>query len=182
MTQLNILKILNQYNSKNTRLIILAFAFWGLFSTIALGATRNLPISQKDFSSIHGTITSIDIAFSPKMQEKGLHLTLKNKSSSIEYTVHVCPDWYAEQKRLTSKFQEGDFISVSGWLFKTGKERKPNLYAATIDSLNLRLRDANGVGVWKRRNAPDPHQVRRPAGTDNDNEKKTGSHIAFNPC
>lgn len=114
---------------------------------------RMAPYRQETFTTINGKVDSIDTVFNKIKQEKGLHLTVK--TSSGEYIVHVCPQWYADKEQL--KFENGELLTISGSTFT--KDNEPNIYAATIingssKSLNLRNPDT-GDGLWDSRDIDD---------------------------
>ncbi len=108
-----------------------------------------IPYSKDTFKTIKGNVISINTVFNKIKQEKGLHLTMK--SSSDEYIVHVCPQWYADKEKI--EFKKGDSITVSGSTFI--KDDANNIYTATLeygDNKTLNLRDPDtGKGLWRGR-------------------------------
>ncbi len=124
-------------------------------------ANRGMSDYKKEtFATIKGTVKSSQIVFNRQQQENGLHLTIA--TSSKEYIVHVCPEWYANKKNIY--FNIGELISISGSTFI--KDNLPNIYAATIqrksaETLNLRDPDS-GQGLWSGRfrdeNLPQGHR------------------------
>ena len=106
---------------------------------------------QNTFTTITGTVNEASTGFNRHMGEDGLHLMVD--ASSGQYKIHVCPQWYADQRGI--RFAEGELVTVSGSEFsKDG----PNIFAARItrpSSPPLVLRDANtGETLWKGRNRP----------------------------
>ena len=101
---------------------------------------------KETYTSVKGIVKSVDTVFNRFKQEKGLHLTVK--TSSDEYIVHVCPQWYADKKKL--KFNIGELVSVSGSEFTKNGEK--NIYAARLTHKSfgtLKLREPKtGNGLW----------------------------------
>ncbi|MBF0382848.1 MAG: hypothetical protein HQL69_17645 [Magnetococcales bacterium] len=104
---------------------------------------------------VEGRVRSSEISYNRHMGENGLHVTLESSKGS--FIVHVCPQWYAEQKNIS--FKNGETITVLGAEFE--KHGEQNIYAATIrrqdgslpkNSQTLRLRDPDsGNHLWSGR-------------------------------
>ncbi len=102
---------------------------------------------KSTFTNIAGEVISVETVFNKVKQEDGLHLTVK--TSSKEYIIHVCPQWYADKQKL--EFKVGETLKITGSSFV--KDGLPNIYAATITyssskTLNLRNPDT-GETFWK---------------------------------
>lgn len=130
--------------------IIFPLSFILIACSISAGGSRGMaPYKKETFATIKGEVKSIDTVFNRVTQEHGLHLTVK--TSSEEYIVHVCPQWYADKKQLT--FEKAELLTISGSTFI--KDNQPNIYAATItrnSSNSLKLRNPDtGDGLWSGR-------------------------------
>lgn len=90
------------------------------------GSQGMVPYKNGTIKTIEGKIKSIKTIYNPVTKEKGLHL--KVKTSSKEYTVHVCPQWYADKQQF--KFFKGELLTIKGSAFI--KDGEPNIYAVSI--------------------------------------------------
>ncbi len=134
--------------------IIFLFSFSLIISTSVFGKEGKgckrgggmSPYKKETFTTIKGNIKSIDTVFNKAKQKKGLHL--KVKTSSGDYIVHVCPQWYADKQKI--QFSIDELLTVSGSTFIRDNEQ--NIYAATIirsSSETLKLRNPDtGDGLW----------------------------------
>jgi len=77
-------------------------------------------------ATLTGVIKSTEIKYNYAMEDMGLHLTID--TSEGDYIVHVCPEWYSDNRNL--EFLIGEIVTVEGSTFI--KEGQLNIYAATI--------------------------------------------------
>jgi hypothetical protein len=136
------------------------------------GGKRMVPYQKATFTTIEGSIESVDTIYNRVTSEKGLHLTLK--TSKGKYIVHVCPQWYADQQQLS--FNTGEIITVSGSRFK--KDNNENIYAAVIKRSNgkiLMLRNPDtGKHLWGQRYFKERHDQISQEMEENMQEKMQG--------
>lgn len=107
-----------------------------------------VPYAKENFTTIRGSVESIDTILNKVKHEEGLHL--KVKTNSGKYIVHVCPQWYADKQKI--EFNKGELLTISGSRFI--KDNEQNIYAATIvrASGTLKLREQNtGEYLWSGR-------------------------------
>lgn len=113
------------------------------------GKKGMVPYKQETFKTVTGEVNGVKTVFNRIQQEKGLHLVIE--TSSGEFIVHVCPQWYADKKKI--RFEVGESVTISGSTFM--KDGKQNIYAATIvrgSVETLKLRDPDsGHGLWRGR-------------------------------
>ncbi|MBF0382975.1 MAG: hypothetical protein HQL69_18290 [Magnetococcales bacterium] len=75
---------------------------------------------------VEGRVSGSEMSYNRHMGENGLHVTLESSKGS--FIIHVCPQWYAEQQKIS--FKNGETITVVGSEFE--KHGEQNIYAATI--------------------------------------------------
>ncbi|MCI5145343.1 MAG: hypothetical protein D3923_07375 [Candidatus Electrothrix sp. AR3] len=104
--------------------------------------------------TITGIMQASYTASPPGTNNKGLHIQLT--SDTVEYIIHVSPQWYVDNHPELFNFKKGDLLTVSGAKFTSGRTLN-NIYAASITNhssgvLKLQLRDPKtGVGLWSGR-------------------------------
>ena len=107
-------------------IILILFGISIPSSSKGKGSKGMVPYEEGKIVSIVGTITNIETIFNPVTKEDGLHIELA--TSLNKYTVHVCPQWYADNQKL--QFSKGELLTIKGSEFI--KDNKPNIYAANI--------------------------------------------------
>lgn len=102
----------------------------------------------KTVETINGEITSIDKMQSKNGKNEGIHLVLKTNNEKIP--VHLGPSWFIDKQDI--KFALNDKLSVKG--SRVTYKDKPAIIAAEIskDGKTLKLRDDNGIPVWRGQN------------------------------
>ena len=126
-----------------TKLIVVAMAFAGLLRVPNVMAQRNY--DTKTVETIQGKVVSVEKT-SSKGRAYGIHLILQTDKETIP--VHLGPGWYVEKQ--TPRFEPNDTVTVTG--SRVTVDGKPAIIAAQVKKGNdiLRLRDENGVPVWRR--------------------------------
>ncbi|MCP4024031.1 MAG: hypothetical protein GY729_19475 [Desulfobacteraceae bacterium] len=108
-----------------------------------VASTSSEPYNQKTIATINGTVTGIDTVVNANTNEPGNHIIV-NSGKGL-YTVHVCPDWYAQKN--TIKFSIGDIIQVTGSTFTRNNEK--NIYAAKIIDKSGRVIELRNLDTGK---------------------------------
>jgi hypothetical protein len=126
-----------------TRLIVVAVAIAGLFGASNAIAQRNY--DPKTVETIEGKVLSVEKTTPPKNRGYGVHLTLQTNKETI--SVHLGPAWYLEKQ--TPQIEANDTVSVTG--SRVTVDGKPAIIAAQVKKGNdiLKLRDENGIAVWR---------------------------------
>jgi hypothetical protein len=121
--------------------LITAVAIAAAFVASSAIAQRNY--DPKTVETIEGKVLSVE-----KMQQRGrgVHLTLQTDKETVP--VHLGPSWYIDKQ--TPKIETNDTITVTGSRVTVGA--KPAIIAAQVKKGNevLKLRDENGIPVWRR--------------------------------
>ena len=128
-----------------TKLIVAAVAIAGLLSAANVAAQRNY--DPKTVETVQGKVVSVE---KTQQRGRGIHLMLQTDKETI--AVHLGPSWYIDKQSL--KIEANDTITVTGSRL-TIKE-KPAIIAAQVKKGNetLKLRDDNGIPVWRRGGRP----------------------------
>lgn len=103
--------------------------------------------------TLHGTVVSVEQIHGQGCGQGrrgrggkgyGVHLTLKTSDGQIP--VHVGPNWFLDQQRLT--IAQGDELEVTG--SRVVFQGEPVIIAAQIKKgeQTVRLREDNGIPVW----------------------------------
>ncbi len=105
-----------------------------------------VPYNKETVATINGNVKAAATVMNKQTMETGLHLTVA--AGSDVYTVHVCPEWYAEKHKI--QFDTGSLIRITGSTFI--KDNEKNIYAARIvdashNILELRNQDT-GETLW----------------------------------
>lgn len=129
---------------KVTTLFVVAVAVAGLSSTSSAVAQRNY--DPKTIETLQGKVLSVEKATRGQGRSYGVHLTLQTDKETIQ--VHLGPDWYVEKQ--TPHIDSNDTITVTGSRVTVGG--KPAIIASQVKKGNeiLKLRDENGIPVWRR--------------------------------
>lgn len=105
--------------------------------------SRNYDVNTVE--TIKGEV--VDVTYNPAQRNAammGVHINVKTKSGTIP--VHLGPVWYMSEQ---DSLQTGDMIEVTG--SRITYNGAPAIVAATVkrNNLTLRLRDQNGMPVWR---------------------------------
>lgn len=127
-----------------TKLIIVVAATAAAFGASSAVAQRNY--DSKTVETIEGKVLSIEKTTPAKNQGYGVHLTLQTDKETI--AVHLGPAWYIDKQ--TPKIEANDTITVTG--SRVTIKGKPVIIAGQVKKGTdiLKLRDENGVPVWRR--------------------------------
>ena len=125
--------------------LVTAVAIAATFGVSSAIAQRNY--DPKTVETVQGKVLSVE-----KMQQRGhgVHLMLQTDKETI--AVHLGPSWYIEKQ--TPKIETNDTITVTG--SRVTINEKPTIIAAQVKKGNetLKLRDDNGIPVWRRGGRP----------------------------
>ena len=129
---------------KVTTLFVVAVAAAGLLRISNVVAQRNY--DPKTVETIQGKVVSVEKATRGQGRSYGVHFTLQTDKETI--AVHLGPGWYIDKQ--TPKIETNDTITVTGSRVTVGG--KPAIIAAQVKKGNetLKLRDENGIPVWRR--------------------------------
>jgi hypothetical protein len=121
--------------------LVTAVAVAAAFGAASAIAQRNY--DPKTVETIQGKVLSVE-----KIQQRGggVHLMLQTDKETI--AVHFGPSWYIDKQ--TPKIETNDTITVTG--SRVTVDGKPAIIAAQVKKGNeiLKLRDENGIPVWRR--------------------------------
>jgi len=129
-----------------------------------------VPYQKENVITISGLVEGIETVMNKQTLEPGLHLKLNYSNET--YTVHVCPQWYADKKNI--RFTPGDSLIITGSSFVLNNEK--NLYAATImdKSQNIfKFRDRDtGQTLWAGKEQNNSQAQNNPALQEETKSKK----------
>lgn len=121
--------------------LVTVVAITAAFGASSAIAQRNY--DPKTVETVQGKVLSVE-----KMQQRGrgVHLTLQTDKETI--AVHLGPSWYIDKQ--TPKIETNDTITLTG--SRVTLDGKPAIIAAQVKKGDeiLKLRDENGIPVWRR--------------------------------
>ncbi|MFP4099054.1 hypothetical protein [Coleofasciculus sp.] len=100
--------------------------------------------------TITGEVVSVDRFSSNRGRSQGMRMQMRTGDETV--SVHLGPAWYWQDQGIT--IEPNDRIQVQG--SRVNMAGTPAMIAAQVQKGNqvLRLRNANGVPVWSRRQLP----------------------------
>ena len=115
----------------------------GLLSASNVVAQRNY--DPKTVETIQGNVVSVEKTPS-KGRAYGIHLILQTDKETIP--VHLGPGWYVEKQ--TPRIEPNDTVTITGSRVTVGGKRA--IIAAQVKKGKdiLKLRDENGIPMWRR--------------------------------